>query len=123
MAEPQLIQVPASVVGMNPKADRSWKVSFETRELTGDEVAVLADNFQGEGWLVYKPNSEVQVADIPEGYADPGVKSPSQRLRAKIFILWKGKGSKGDYESYYRMSIEKLIGIIDDQLEQLNERG
>lgn len=122
MASPKLIQVAASVIGMNPRADRSWRISFETAELNGDEVSILADNFQGEGWLVYKPNSEVQVADIPEGYADPGVKSPAQRLRAKIFILWKQKGSKGDYESYYRTSIERLITIIDEQLEQLSEK-
>lgn len=112
-----LIQVPASVVGMNPLKDRSWKIMFETRELSGDEVSILADAFQGEGWLVYRPNAEVKISDIPEGYADPGVKSPSQRLRAKIFILWKQKGGKGDFESYYRTSIERLIGIIDEQLE------
>lgn len=116
MAEP-LIQIPAQVAGMNPRADRSWRIVFETQELSGEDVKILADAFQGQGWLVYKPNSEVEVADIPEGYADPGVKSPSQRLRAKIFILWKQKGSKGEFEGYYRTAIERLVAIIDAQLE------
>lgn len=116
MANDDLIQVPASVAGMNPLKDRSWKITFETRELTGDEVAILANAFQGEGWLAYRPNAEVTLADIPEGYAEPGVKSPSQRLRAKIFILWKQKGGKGDFESYYRTSIERMISLIDEQL-------
>lgn len=119
MGDPKAImQIPAQVVGMNPRADRSWRIAFETNELTGEDVKLLADSFQSQGWLAFRPNDEVQVADIPEGYADPGVKSPSQRLRAKIFILWKQKGGKGDFESYYRTSIESLITIIDDKLEK-----
>lgn len=111
-----LISVPAQVVNMNPKADRSWKLIFETRELSGDEVKILADNFQGEGWLVFKPNEEVALADIPEGVADAGVKSPSQRLRGKIFILWKALGGKGDFEAFYRTYLDKLIEYVDSKI-------
>lgn len=116
--EPQLIQIPAQMVSINSKADRSWKLVFETQELDGDDVRVLGNNIHGTGWLVYKPNAEVMLKDIPEGYADPGVKSPSQRLRSNLFILWKQKGSKGDFESYYRTSVEKLINIIQQQLDK-----
>jgi hypothetical protein len=101
---------------MNPRADRSWRLQFETRELTGDEVKILADNFQGEGWLLFKPN-EFVVAEIPTTEADSGTKSQSQRLRDVIFIMWKQKGGRGDYETYYRLTMEKLIEYIKDKLE------
>ena len=117
MARTDKIAVPVQVVGFQPKADRSWKLAFETRELSGEEVALLADNFQGEGWLVFKPNAEVTVEDIPEGEAEAGVKSPAQRLRAKIYIMWRQKGKHGDFETYYRTSIERLIEHIDAKLE------
>jgi hypothetical protein len=115
----QLIQVPAQVVDLKPRQDKSWKISFETRELGGDEVGFLADNFQGEGWLVFKANADgIEVEDIPESEAESGVKTPSQRLRAKIFILWKQHGSKPrDFESFYRTTMQKFEEAIESKLE------
>lgn len=115
MAE-ELVQLPAQLMGMNPKADRSWKLTFESRELSGDEAALLANNFQGEGWLIFKPNGEIAYDEIPEDRADSGTKSPSRRLRDVIYLLWKQKGSKGDFEMYYRVSLERLIETVKDQL-------
>ena len=112
-----LVQVPAQVVNMNPKADRSWKLVFETRELNGDEVKILADNFQAEGWLVFKPNDTITPEDIPEGDADSGVKSQSKRLRDVSYILWKQKGERGDFETFYRVYLEKLIEFTKSKLE------
>lgn len=113
-----LIQVPATVVGMSPKIDRSWKLVFETRELSGDEVKILADNLHGEGWLVYKPNEEVHLQDVPDQEAESGVKTPSQRLRAKIYILWKQRGGKGDFESFYRTMYQKFDELVASHLEK-----
>lgn len=113
-----LIQVPAQAIDMKPRADRSWKLVFETRELSGPEVALVAENLQGEGWLVFKPNGELTLKDVPEGKADSGTKSQSQRLRDVIFITWKQRGGKGDFETFYRVSLEKLIEHVKSQLEQ-----
>lgn len=112
----ELVQVPAMVVNLNPKADRSWKLVFETRELSGEEVKILADNFQGEGWLVYKPNPIV-ASEIPKEAAESGTKSQSQRLRDVIFILWKQRGGKGDFETYYRTYQERLIEYVKSNLQ------
>lgn len=113
-----LVQVPAQVVNLNPRADRSWKLVFETRELSGDEVKLLADNFQGEGWLVFKPNAHgIVPEDIPTGQAETETKSQSTRLRNVIFILWKQQGEKGDFESFYRTRLEGLIDFVKTKLE------
>ena len=116
MQQPKLVQIPATVVGFKPRADRSWRLDFETRELTGDEVALLADNFQGEGWLVYKPN-EINLAEIPEEAAESGVKSPGQRLRDIIYVYWKQRGGTGDFEAFYRTQFELLIDFVKSKLE------
>lgn len=114
----ELISVPAQVMGMSPRADRSWKLTFETRELGGDEVALLANNFQGEGWLLFKPNGQISVEEVPEGNADSGTKSQSQRLRDVIYILYKQQGSKVDFETYYRTYLERLIEYVKTKLEK-----
>jgi hypothetical protein len=104
---------------MNPRQDRSWVVKFETRELNGDEVKVLADNFQGEGWLVFKPNSDgILAEEIPTSSADAGVKSQAQRLRGAIMVLWRNRGSKGDPEAFYRTFTEKLIEYTLTKIEE-----
>lgn len=113
-----LIQVPAQTVDFKPKADRSFKLVFETRELSGDDVKLLVDTFQGEGWLVFKPNSQgVLQGEIPEEAAEAGMKSPSLRLRNRLYVLYKQKDIKVDFESFYRTYIERKIEEIDEQLE------
>lgn len=113
----ELIQVPASVVGMNPRQDRSWNIKFETQELSGEDVKTLANNFQGEGWLVFSPN-EIALKDVPTDTAEAGVKSPSQRLRAVIYILWQQRGGKGDFESFYRTYLGTLIEYVKSKLQK-----
>lgn len=113
----QLISVPAQVVNMNPRQDRSWKLQFETRELSGDEVKILADNYQGEGWLLFKPNSEgISLKEVPTETAEAGVKTPSQRLRASIMVLYRNTGAKGDPEAYYRTKMEQLIEYVQSKI-------
>lgn len=112
-----LVSVPAQVINMNPRQDRSWKLVFETRELSGEEVKILADNFQGEGWLLFKPNGNIALDEIPEGDANAGLKSQSQRLRATIMVLWKQQGSKQSPQDFYATYMEKLIEYTKSKLE------
>lgn len=112
----ELVQLPASVVNMQTKKDKSWKLVFETRELTGEELSVLSDNFQGEGWLVFSPN-EINATDVPTTDVDTGQKSQAQRLRAIIYVLWQQKGGIGDPDAHYRITMERLIEYVKEKLE------
>lgn len=115
-----LVQIPAQIVDFRPKKDRSYKITFETRELSGKEVAILVDNFQGEGWLLYDPNEAIKEVDIPKGSADSGLegKTPSQRLRSAIFVLWQQSGEPGaDFNRYYQTQVERMIDAIKEKLE------
>lgn len=113
----ELIQVPAIVQGFQPLKDRSWKLVFSTRELSGEEIQILADSYQGEGFLLFKPNADIKPSEIPEGIADAGVKTPSQRVRSKLYILWKQRGEDGSFENFYRNMYQKFEDIIDSNLE------
>lgn len=119
MGKKNLVQIPAQIVDFRPKADRSYKIAFNTRELSGVELAILADNFQGEGWLVFSPN-EITQADIPQGQADSGMegKTPSQRLRNVLYVLWEQRGKPmGSFETFKAAQYEKFIDAVKERLE------
>lgn len=114
-----LISVPVQVAHFVPLKDRSWKITFETRELTGEEVKLLADNYQGEGWMLFKPNTvPIEENLVPKTDADAGVRTQSQRLRAKIMVWWHQTGRRGDPESFYRTKMESLLEFVDSKLEK-----
>lgn len=115
-ANKELVQVPAQMVGFTPKKDKSYKLTFETRELGGDEVAILADFFQQEGWLLWKPNEEFTPDDVPTESADARTKTMSQQLRAAIYVLWEQSESGGDPEAFYRATMARLIELIKSKL-------
>ena len=115
-----IVLLPAIFTKMTPRKDKSWKLEIETRELQGDEVRIMAERLGTEGYWANSPNSDIEATDVPDTAADAGLegKSPSQRLRSVIFVLWKQKGGKGDFDSYYRMSLERLIDYIKAELQE-----
>jgi hypothetical protein len=46
-----------------------------------------------------------------------GGKTPHQRLRATIFIWWEQSDRPGDFETWYRMKMEKIIEFVKGKLE------
>jgi hypothetical protein len=101
------------------KVDRSVKLEFETRELSGLEVAILTDARQTEGWLVYSAKDDIKETDVPDEKPDAmlGQKTQAQRLRGVIYRLWEQSGKKGDSESYYKSIMESLIEQLKERLE------
>lgn len=113
------VLLPAILSGVASRKDKSYTLKFETRELRGSEAATLLDTLQSEGWLLYAPNDDLTEADIPTEKADAsmGGKSPSQRQRAIIFRLWEQRGRNGDFESYYRSTMENLNDLLKEKLD------
>lgn len=118
MERANLVQTPAQVMSMNPRSDRSWKLVFETQELSGDQVKILTDNFQGEGWLLFKPNSDgITEQEIPDVDADAGIESPSTRLRKRMYVYWKQNQIKTSFEAFYFAQMQKMIAAWESKLE------
>jgi hypothetical protein len=111
------VQLPAIFSKITSRADRSYKLEFETREL-GAEAATLMGLLQSEGWLLFSPN-DLQEADIPDEKADSmtGQKTKSQRLRNTIYRIWESKGSNGSFETFYQNYMEQIISQLKEKIE------
>jgi hypothetical protein len=89
--------LPAQLTNISSKADRTWKLQFATRELSGSEAAHLTEMILNEGWLLFAPNeTDIAETDVPKEQADSMTdgKTPSQRLRGVIYVYWEQKGKR-----------------------------
>lgn len=113
------VLLPAILSGVASRKDKSYTLKFETRELRGQDAAMLLGYLQSEGYLLFSPNDDITEADVPDEKADSmtGQKTQAQRLRGVIYRLWEQKGKKGNSEEFYRSIMESLIDQLKEKLE------
>jgi hypothetical protein len=100
---------------MHPLKDKSWKLTFETRELYGKDIEELANRLGTEGYIVHSANDDITESDVPEVNADSGLegKSPSQRLRGSLYRLWESRGKpSGSFDLWYLAQMGKLTDSV-----------
>jgi len=113
------VLLPVIFSKMTPRADRSWKLELETRELNGQAIKDLADSLGSEGWNLFSTNEEITKSDIPEVEADSGLdlKSPSQRLRNTMYVRWEQAGKPdGAFDKWYLTQMERHIELEKSKL-------
>ena len=113
------VKLPAILNKAETRIDRSVKLVFETRELGGNDMAILFGLAHQEGWLLFSPNDDLTQADVPDEKPDAMMqtKTQAQRLRNIIFLLWKQGGEKGAFDDYYKVTTERIIEQLKDKLE------
>ena len=111
MGASSTFQAPAILTSVSFTKDRGLSLGFRTNELT-DEEKVIAASYHGKfGYVLFREN-QFKEEDIPDTDATDETKSPSQRLRAALFVMWKQRGSKGDFEVFYRQQMEAAIDRV-----------
>lgn len=109
----------ADFTKMNSRANHTFDLTFNTSEM-GESAGILAAHLNAAGTLAFKIGefSDEEVFNLPEYQPDfKGEKSPAQRLRGVLYLLWKQSGSKISSEQFYRESMEKVIEHFKGKLE------
>lgn len=114
----QKFQIEAILDGVTPLKDGGVSLRFHTNEISKADKVTLMDFYQSFGWLMFAAN-EFQESEIPKSGAKPETgQSPSQRLRAVLFIKWKQQGGNGDFEAYYKQQMERFIDAVKAALDK-----
>ena len=127
-ANEELFQAPAEIMKLETMAAGGVRVVIDTQEITdSNELAKLFRLKKGSvGWFVFK-NTEIKGEDVPDGdlpQEEGEKKTPSERMRAVLFVYWKEvKGGNGDFNTFYRDTIEKLISAYKEKLPPKGEDG
>ena len=110
-------QVPAVLTRCNSTVDGGLSLGVHTKELDPIEKVSIMEFHNKEGWLLFSPNP-VADTDLPKEKAEVGAKTPSQRLRSVLFVLWEQStpDTRGDFEQFYSNRMEALIKKVKEKL-------
>jgi len=111
------VQFPAQLQKIATRVDGSINISLDTQELNGVDMAELFSYRNLLGYVTFTPNL-VNNVEVPDEPVEDNSKSPSQRLRSVLFILWKQSDKKFDtFSQYYDVQMERIINQIKDKLD------
>jgi hypothetical protein len=99
---------------------RYARVVVDTQEtITPEQLAELFALHDKVGWFfcLNKPDDKINREELPEIHLEEGEKSPSQRLRAVLYIYWQqNTDQKQEFELYYRRWMERTIDSLKEKL-------
>lgn len=110
------IRTEAQLTSFRSRADGSVGFSGVTPEMSSNEKVALFDlqNLLVE-ILIYP--KDTKDADVIEVHREMEGKTPGQRLRAVLFVLWKKEGEKQAFEMFYSLMMEKIIEWVKRKLD------
>lgn len=115
-------QLPAGLESYRSLKDGTLKVSFETGELSPEQMANVHYSLNKVGFLAFSPDPfathELEEIDkLKVEFSDTG-KPPAQRLRAVLYRLYEQKpeGYK-NFQDYYMGKMETLIEHFKSKIE------
>jgi hypothetical protein len=109
----------ALMTGFSSRVDQSLSFRGVTPELSTDEKVALMNlqNVLCECLLFPKDEKDVDILKVEKEVIH---KSPSQRLRSVIFLLWKQTGEELPFEVFYTTKMEQIIDHLKSKLPPIN---
>lgn len=110
------IEVHIIIGGIRALKDGSLGVSFGTPELSPEEKAEFM-RLQGVNLIAeFLPLDE---KDAPKYIIDKEIeqKTPGNRLRNTLYVLWQQEGGKEEFDDFYKKYMEKFINAIKERLD------
>jgi hypothetical protein len=101
---------------VSSRADHSASFRIITPELRPSEAGALMSYHGKACHVLIKPHDEVPDEQVSVD-TQRETKTPSQRLRAVMFVDWTQKGKKGSFDAWYAEKMEIIINKIKSTLE------
>lgn len=106
--ENKTIQFSAQIDSAKANNDRTLTLKVETQELLPTESSQIFSLFQKQIWIALcETEITHQDLNIPEKVDPLDQKSPSQRLRDRMFVYWKSKNLDSTFDIWYINQLDK----------------
>lgn len=102
------IQFSAQIEKLTANSDKTVSLKIGSQELPASDVGLLVEMFEKQIWIALAETA-IKESDLnaPEIVESLDTKTPSQRQRDRLFVYWKEKKIEGDFESWYRVQLDK----------------
>lgn len=104
------------LTSIRSRSDGSLGLSFTTPELTGQQKLVFIELHQKNCKMLLTPQDEDEEPPL-EVTSEIEQKSPSQRLRAVMFVWFKQLNLPGTFDQFYAGQVELVIDKIKAKLD------
>jgi hypothetical protein len=117
-----MIILPAILEGIRSLKDKTYKLTFETNELTPEQFGAIGASLQTFGYLAfkkdpYKEKEREMLNSLESDYEEKG-KSKAQRLRAVLYRNWEQESmGYGVFDDYYNHHMERVINHYKEKLD------
>lgn len=113
----------ANVKKVSTLVDGSLTVSLDTPEMSNEEAAKLLSLRKIQGLVYISPKQKIDgaIMDTIDGtdIEISGGKSPSKRLRDRLFVYWKKyPGIYQDFEMFYQHELDVFGQAFLDKLKE-----
>ena len=122
--ESNLLLIPCAIESVATRRDKTLKVVIGTQELSPAKAAELFNQWTaGVGVMAFKGetfnyNDEELLKSIKIDAEEMGSKTPSQRLRSCLYILFERNPEEyQDFNSYYLAMMDKFIEMVKKRID------
>ena len=119
MNKKEILQLPATIEAIKSRVDGTWSLLIGTQELAEEQARILLRLNRKLGWILFKESQmeESDLINIPDAVPEfKGDKTPGQRLRAVLYLLWKQNPKEKTFDEFYKQQMEKLISWAKEKL-------
>lgn len=112
----QTIKTQGVITSITSKQDRSLGLRVTTPELSPQEKAVFME-CQGLNLDISFTPLDFESHEVMEVKSEVDSKTPSQRLRSVLFVLYDQEGRPGEFSEYYNQKMNKIIDQLKSRIE------
>lgn len=113
------LQLAGIITRISSLADGGISLGFHSQEMTAEDKVIVMKKHGKFGYLIFS-ESELQPQDIPQKDPEFEGKTPSQRLRATIFVLHSQLKQAGKtelkFDEFYAGQLENIINQYKEKL-------
>jgi hypothetical protein len=120
----KLLTIPCAIESVATRKDKTIRVVIGTQELSPAQMTELMSQWIGGiGVMAFKGeqfnyNDEEMLNAIKIDAAELGGKTPSQRLRSSLYVLFEHNNEgHQDFNSYYQSMMERFIDMVKKRID------
>jgi len=104
------LQLQSAIEKIETRVDGTYKIVLGTQEINDEQAVSLIRMKKGIGWFLFKetPFEDADLVDIPETTEFKRDKTPSQRLRDRMWVFYKEKYGEDGFDDWYKKTIDKI---------------